>query len=125
MKFKSPELEAELEASSIFLQLMAKDFDRLLGVITGHEAVITRVLEKVKGSSGVHEDNRAFDVRSESGGVTLFSDTEIKKIVDSMNELFPRNDGKPTCYYHSFQGGPFHFHVQLATLTKAYEPVAR
>lgn len=123
MKFKSPEIGAEFRQTSMFLRDMAVKLDTYSQVTIGQEIIITRVKEKVEGSSGVHEDNRAFDVRNEyDDGKFLYTDEEIKRIVHHMNDLYPRNDGKVTCIHHSFNGGPLHFHVQLASLTRTYEP---
>lgn len=121
MKFKSDIVQFEFKKTSVLLQDMAKVMDEFCQKEVKQEIIITRVKEHIAGDSGVHEDNRAFDVRDEFAGGKLFSDEEVKKIVSFMNERYPRNDGKPTCINHSFGGGPYHFHVQIATLTKTYE----
>jgi len=115
MKFKKPEMEQELLAASVFLRHMAREFDAASKAIAGQEAIVTRVLEPVKGESGVHSDYRAIDFRSQFDGGFLYTEEQIKKLVDHMNGLYVRNDGKVTCIHHSFNGGPLHFHVQLAT----------
>lgn len=120
MKFKKPELQHELQSCSIFLWDMAEKFDQFSKMVAGQEAIITRVKEFVAGSSGVHEDGRAFDVRDEFEGGRLYTDEQVKQIIQYMNEYYPRNDGKPTCLSHSFNGGPIHFHVQLALTTGTY-----
>ncbi|HNA61489.1 MAG TPA: hypothetical protein PKW79_00225 [Rhabdochlamydiaceae bacterium] len=121
MKFKSPQLAEEFSKTSVFLQDMAETLDAFSKMETGQEIIITRIKEHICGSSGVHEDNRAFDARNEFEGGRLYTDEQVKKMVSYMNTVYPRNDGKVTMIHHSFQGGPFHLHVQLATLTKAYE----
>lgn len=121
MKFKSELVEHEFKNTSKLLQYMAQDMDEFVQREVGQEIIITRVLESIVGDSGVHEANRAFDVRDEFDGGRLYSEEQVKKIVQFMNESYPRNDGKPTCINHSFGGGPHHFHVQIALLTKTYE----
>jgi len=123
MTFKTPEVEAEFDSVSTFLHLMAKDFETASKLFAGQDIVITRVKEHICGDSGVHEAHRAFDVRDEFDGKRLFTDDQVKSLVDHINTLYPRNDGKPTCIHHSFNCGPFHFHIQLALLTTAYEAV--
>lgn len=122
MKFKNQVVADEFSKTSVFLQDMAEALDNYSQMKTGQEIIITRVREKIEGSSGVHEDNRAFDVRNEFEGGRLYTDDQVKDLVSYMNTVYPRNDGKVTMIHHSFQGGPFHLHVQLATLTRAYEP---
>jgi len=121
MNFKSPDVEAEYNQVSVLLHLMANDFETASKLFAGQDIMITRVKEHICGDSGVHEAHRAFDVRDEFEGARLFTDAQVKILVDHMNALYPRNDGKPTCIHHSFNGGPFHFHIQLALLTTAYE----
>lgn len=120
MKFKDPKLIDELHTCSIFLMDMADKFDSFSKMVAGQEAIITRVKERIEGSSGVHEDSRAFDVRDEFEGGRLYTDEQVKRITTYMNDAFPRNDGKPTCIHHSFNNGPLHFHVQIALFTKTH-----
>jgi len=120
MKFKKPEMEAELANAPILLLQFAIIFDTESRMHCGQEAIVTRVLETVPGESGVHTDYRAVDFRNEFEGGFLYSEDQVKHLVEYMNNLYPRNDGKVTCIHHSFDGGPLHFHVQLATLTKTY-----
>lgn len=122
MKFKKPEMEAELSRASLFLRQMANIFDMESKAHCGQEAIVTRVLEPVEGESGVHKDLRAIDFRNEFDGGFIYSEDQVKHLVSFMNEAFPRNDGKVTCIHHSFNGGPHHFHIQLASSTKTYEP---
>lgn len=123
MKFKSPKVEAEYENTSVFLRDMAVNLDTWSQIDYGQEIIITRVKEQICGDSGVHEDNRAFDVRDEFEGGRIYNDDQIKVLLARLNSFYPRNDGKPTAIHHSFQGGPLHIHVQLASLTKTYEPI--
>ncbi len=102
---------------------MVVNFDSFSQMKTGQEAIITRVLESVCGDSGVHEARRGVDVRDEFEGGRLYTDNQVKMLVEHMNTCYPRNDGKPTCIHHSFAGGPLHFHIQIALSTLAYEPL--
>lgn len=121
MKFKTPEIEAEFKQTSVFLREMAERLDTCSWGYAQCEIIITRIKEPICGSSGVHEDNRAFDARDEFDGGRLYTDEQVHLIVSHMNLVYPRNDQKTTCIHHSFNGGPLHFHVQLARETKTYE----
>lgn len=123
MKFKSNEVKEEFLKTSIFLRQMAEDMDSLSQELFRKELIITRVKEQIEGDSGVHDDNRAFDVRDEYEGVRSFTEGETALLLDFMNTKYKRNDGKPTCINHSFNGGPHHFHVQISAYTKTYEGV--
>ena len=122
MKFKEPELEDQFKKAPLFLQRMAFDFDEESKRAFGIEGVVTRITARIEGSSGVHEDGRAIDFRNEHGGMNLYTPDQRDYMVNYMNALYPRNDEKPTCYHHSFNNGPAHFHIQLAVFTKAYMP---
>lgn len=122
MKFKSELIEKEFHEVSLILQYMVNLLDEHSKEKTGQEIIVTRVKEKIKGSSGVHEENRAVDVRSEFEGGQLYTEDQVKEMLTFMNSVWPRNDGKVTMIHHSFKGGPKHFHIQLATLTTTYEP---
>jgi len=112
MLYKHPHLKDELENASVVLQLLAMSFE-LVSESLGIIPVVTRILEKVSGSSGVHEDYRAIDFRDECDGKFLYEKEDIDYILNEINSKWPRNDGKPTCIHHQFQGGPYHFHLQL------------
>jgi hypothetical protein len=111
--FKEEKLRDQLQKADPRLWNMAENFDRVSQEIAGLEAVITRVTDPVAGESGVHPAGRAFDVRNESRERRRYTDHQVTRIVHRMNELYPRGDGKPSCIHHSFQGGPWHFHLQL------------
>jgi hypothetical protein len=121
MLFKDPKLEEELAYTTVFLQDMAQGMDKFISAL-GKGMVVTRVKEHICGDSGVHEACRAFDVRDEFDGQRTFTDEEALKIVNFMNLLYPRNDGHPTALHHSFEGGPFHIHVQIAQNVSTYVP---
>lgn len=123
MKFKSEEIEKEFEDAPILLKIIAYEFSSISLRQYGQEGIMTRVLESIPGDSGVHEDHRAVDFRDEFVGGRLYTDDEVKSLCEYMNTNFKRNDGKPTMIHHSFNGGPMHFHIQIATLTKAYMPL--
>jgi hypothetical protein len=84
----------------------------------GVEPVVTRVNDPIAGESGVHRDNRAIDFRcqyqGDDGGHFLYSEEQISDIVQSINSKYPRPDEYFTCKYHSFQEGPYHFHLQVS-----------
>lgn len=120
MKFKEDYMQAQLTETPPLLQEMALSFESTCKSVSGIEPLVTRVSDAVQGDSGVHEAKRAFDVRDEFEGKNLFTAEHVKSIVDQMNAEYPRTDGKQTCIHHSFQGMPFHFHVQMAADMKAY-----
>jgi hypothetical protein len=122
MKFKESHMQAQLKGAPLLLRFVAEDFDKLCKEME-IEPVITRVTDTVKGESGVHPDYRAFDVRDEYGGKFVFDKMQREYLVEKLNEKYKRNDGKVTVLWHSFGGGPHHFHVQIATLTKTYMDV--
>lgn len=106
MKFKQPHLKEEFDTRPEMLKQMAYFFERC-SMEWGIEPVVTRVLERIEGSSGVHEAGRAIDFRS-----TIYTEEQIVKLLDLVNRMFRRKDGKRTLIYHSFNGGAFHFHLQ-------------
>ena len=112
MEFKHESLKAELLYSPSLLYLIVEHFEAIC-VYLRKPVVITRVWEEVQGSSGVHEAHRAVDIRDEHDGKFLFSTQEKDMIVGHMNRIYPRSDGKKVCIWHSFNGGPFHFHIQI------------
>ncbi len=122
MKFKTPEVEAEYDSLNIFLKDMAEKCDFISRAVAGKEIIITRVLEPIDGSSGVHEKRRAFDVRNEHDGLRYYTEQQVSDILEYMNFKYPRNDGKPTAIHHSFGNGPFHIHIQIAASVLSYEP---
>lgn len=119
LEFKSPQVQAEFEASSLILRILAEDLVRLINNM-GIIPTMTRVLEDIPGATAVHPDGRAFDIRDEFNGKFTFSEDQIKWLLSEINTKWARNDGKPTLIHHSFQGGPAHLHAQISTLTKTY-----
>lgn len=84
------------------------------------EPFCTRVADPVTGDSGVHEVYRAIDIRDQFDGEHVFTEDQIGQVVSYFNDKYRRTDGKPTCLYHSFQGGPYHLHFQQAPALSRY-----
>lgn len=117
MIYKTPDCEDQLKQSSQKLQDIVMVFDALSQGY-GIESVVTRVWDAVCGDSGVHEERRAVDFRDETVdamGVShwLYNPAQADTIVNTLNERYPRADGKLVCIHHSFQGAPHHFHLQV------------
>lgn len=121
MKFKNKIAEMDYQVLPAFLKKVCDDFE-INSLWYGVEPVVTRVREAVTHDSGVHEAGRAVDFRSQyslpDGTMGwLYTPQQCEDIVYQLNLKYPREDGKPTCMHHSFEGGPFHFHVQVASGT--------
>lgn len=116
MKFKTDSAKEQLGQSCAKLQEVVAYFEQL-SLKEGIEPLCTRMWDAVCGDSGVHEAKRAADFRNETrlgtDSAFLYSKESTKSIVDAMNQRYPRKDGKVTCMHHSFQGAPFHFHLQI------------
>lgn len=117
MIFKDPGLQDQLAQSPPHLTTVANYFDQASKRL-GVQADCTRVWEHICGDSGVHEAHRAVDFRDETRNSFghsqfLYSAAQVQMLVAELNEQFPRKDGKLTCIHHSFQNGPFHFHLQI------------
>lgn len=113
MQFKTENLKDEFAHAPTMLQVMAIWFEQLSVAHFGIDPVVTRVLEKVAGSSGVHEAGRAVDFRDEHAGKRTYTPEQVEFLVSEMNRRFPRKDKRKTCMHHSFKGGAFHFHIQV------------
>lgn len=124
MKFKTDDLAAQLESRHPLLKEMAYTFERLsLGL--GIDPLITRILGKIEGDSGVHDAGRAIDFRDEVDGIWTYSAAQVSLLLNSMNSLYARKDGKNTLIHHSFNGGPYHFHLQMAANLKTYKNLGK
>lgn len=123
MRFKEPHIETEFVGAPFLLKLILIDADEFSQGEFGKELTITRILGSVPGDSGVHADYRAADVRDEHQGRREFTDFEVKEIIKYINETYPRNDGFTSVIHHAFNGGPRHFHFQIAVLNKTYMPL--
>lgn len=122
MKFKTPIIEKEFLGAPLLLRMMLIDANNYSVRSFDKELTITRIKASIEKSSGVHRDYRGADCRDEYCDQLTFTPDEVKKILDTINERYKRNDGYESVIHHSFQGGPKHFHFQIAALTKAYMP---
>jgi hypothetical protein len=119
MRFKDASLQGEFVQLPTLLQAICADFERLSQTY-GVDPLVTRVFEHVCGDSGVHEAHRAVDFRDEHDGSFLYEHESREAICKILNSKYSRRDGKPTVLWHSFQGAPHHFHVQLAADVATY-----
>lgn len=123
MKFKEEHMKKQFEELDPLLQEMCYEFEKQANSL-GRDAIVTRVSDPFPGESGVHPLKRAVDFRDEivtnEIRAKLFTAPEVEQIVDFLNQSYERNDGKETCIHHSFNGGPYHFHIQLASRMDAY-----
>jgi hypothetical protein len=125
MIFKYDYLHKEFESRPQILKDMAHYFESL-SLSVGVDPVVTRILEKVAGSSGVHEAGRAIDFRSQyidqNGKLKkLYSEEDVARFLDLVNTKYKRNDGRKTLIHHSFNNGPLHFHLQSGASLSLYE----
>jgi hypothetical protein len=112
MKFKENHLIEQYENSPALLKVIVRSFE-CMSQEFGVDPVITRITDRVKGESGVHPANRAIDIRSQFGGASLYTDTQILALVNYINAIYMRKDNYHTIIHHSFNGGPYHFHIQI------------
>ena len=118
LEFKSEEVLHQFQHSSHSLKVVACDFARLANEL-GTTPVMTRVKEKVKGSSGVHESGRAVDFRGQYVGRHLYPLNTRHAIIYYLNVRYGRGDGRRTCMYHRFdKKSPYHFHCQIPRLAE-------
>lgn len=122
MNFKDPNLQSEFDSAPLLLKILADDFVDYCKTKFNKDPICTRIREHIDGSSGVHEAFRGIDFRDQYSGTRFFMDTEISELLEFINNKYARNDGFLTMIHHSFQGGPFHVHLQIAELTTAYMP---
>ncbi len=113
MKFKRPSLMKEFTDAPEKLREIAFDFQQLSLDYFGIEPTITRILERIKASSGVHSAGRAIDFRDQHEGLWLYDQDQSEALCTLINSRYPRNDGKLVLMNHSFNGGPSHFHMQI------------
>lgn len=117
MLFKKAYMKDQLGACSIVLQRVVIDFQEL-SLKFGKEPLITRVSDPVESESGVHLDLRAVDIRDVSKDLMgtkkpVYTDEERLALLNYINALWPRSDGKKTCVYHDAGDGLLHFHLQI------------
>ena|ERR1035437_267318 len=116
MKFKQPQMEDQYDKLPHKLQDVCNFF---LTLSEEHlvEPLVTRVTDPVVGESGVHPAHRAVDFRNQyfdgKNNVWLYNQETIDEILKAVNNEFPRTDGRLVAIHHSFQGGMFHFHLQI------------
>jgi len=111
--FKVPGLKGEFEARPERLREAFFTFC-LYANHMGITPVITRVAAAVQDSSGVHAAGRAIDIRDQFAGVYTYTVDQRKELLESINSLYPRNDGKLVLIHHSFKADwPEHFHLQI------------
>lgn len=122
MIFKDQKLELEWLLIPFPLRVIAEDFATKAKKEFNIDSVVTRILEKIDGSSGVHEDHRGLDFRDQHGASFLFSEEQRIEMLTYINKKYQRFDGKPTIIWHSFNGGAFHFHLQIPRDVLAYVP---
>jgi len=122
MVFKSPRIQMQFNFKiCLWLKLLLTDVD----VYSVHHfkkpLLITRLLDPVEGESLVHLDGRAGDGRiQQEGRPRYYSQDEVRMIRQHFNRKYRRNDTYKTVVVHSFNGGPEHFHFQIAPLMSAY-----
>jgi hypothetical protein len=116
MRFKAAHMLKQYELLPEKLQEICEVFFSI-SKDNGVSAVVTRVSDPVKGESGVHQDHRAVDFRNYyfDGKVTrcLYSVELVEEILDLINNQYKRDDGYATIIHHSFNGGEYHFHIQI------------
>jgi len=120
MKFKRSHLAYEYEDMPELLTEMSELFE---DISSGFdiEPIVTRVTEKIEGSSGVHEAGRAIDFRDEFKGKHLYSRHQREMLLTALNNTYARSDNRRTLIWHSFNGAPYHFHLQQASVGSVYE----
>lgn len=113
MNFKTKAAEAQYGKLPKIMRKICEDFDaksREMGI----HPVITRVADPVDGESGVHRQYRAVDFRDQFSTASFVYTVEQRNIlIDYINTKYARKDKYHTCVYHSFNGAPLHFHLQI------------
>lgn len=117
LQFKTDQVEKDFNNSPILLQIVTRDFCCLSKDYFQIEPVITRVLGKVEGDSGVHAEYRAVDIRDEFMGKRTYKKSQVQGLLGMINGKYGRIDGFETMMHHSFKGGEWHFHIQTTAET--------
>lgn len=119
--YKHPHLPQELLLCPRQLIYAVHLFNQLSSAL-GINPVVTRVIETISGSSGVHSARRAVDFRdARPNGGFLYTESQRKWLLISMNEvLLPRIDKYSTLVNHSFKSGPLHWHLQVPNILGKY-----
>lgn len=122
MEFKTERIKDQFYNNiHIFLVMIVCDANEFCMANFNKTFTITRCTDPVPGESGVHLIGRGVDARNEYADTFAFSKEESEILVEYINEKYKRYDGKLTVKLHSFNGGPEHFHFQLAPKIDAYE----
>lgn len=109
-------MEEQYKEAPLALRAIAEYFAQL-SANNGVIAFVTRITDPVKDDSGVHEQGRAMDLRNEyiigQSKRWLYPQETVEEIVNAINTKYPRDDGHYTCIHHAFEGGPYHWHIQI------------
>lgn len=109
ISFKEPHFRQQLQNAAPRIRSVVNDIAGELHIL-GDKAIISRVTDKVKGETGVHQTGRAVDISTRQLDLKT-----IKAIVTTMNLRYPRYDGFETVMYHKAKGGVYHLHIQVPT----------
>lgn len=113
MNFKTKSAEAQYGKLPKILRKICEEFDAKSKEM-GIHPVITRVADSVPGESGVHRQYRAVDIRDQFNTESfVYTEEQRNSLIEFINTKYARKDKYLTCYYHSFNGAPFHFHIQI------------
>ncbi len=117
IKFKEDKLKEELQNAPRILKNIVFDFNKV-SLLFEIDITITRILGKIKGDSGVHDDYRAVDIRDEHKGIYVYNMDQRRALFHFVNGKYPRTDNYLTCIWHQFKNkdgtlDPGHFHIQI------------
>ncbi len=115
MQYKHAHYKEELENAPILLQLIASDFEKISKEF-GIDPVVTRVIEKIPGDSGVHGQLRAVDFRNFHMKKYLYTVRQALAISAFINGKYQRLDGFKVCKHHNSGSGD-HYHIQIPYIT--------
>lgn len=119
MNFKDDRIKDQFQKLPLALKDIAKFMDEWL-TKEGKELIVTRAFDPVEGESGVHLNYRAFDARVETSEGFYIPLSMAFKLKDLVNNTFKRRDKFTVCVVHSFNDGPYHFHVQIPAIWSDY-----
>ena len=126
MQFKKETLKKEWNNAPLTLKVVATEIDLYMQSKYKKEMVVTRILGRLSGDSGIHAMGLALDARVQYWDTPtgkwekLFTDKEAREIESHFNKKYPRTDGYNVILYHNdgVSTAP-HFHIQAAPLTIA------
>lgn len=119
MNFKDIRLADQFDRMPDLLKEISYEF-AFMSYALGVVPVVTRITDPVEGESGVHRDNRAIDFRDEHAGEFLYQKINVMFLLQYFNAKYARNDNFNTLIWHSFNGMPKHFHIQIPTMKEKY-----